>query len=170
LEIEKLLHAIYEYSPGYLYPNIRFTAETAAKVSEVIDLRWDDLNPQDGTVKFKQREKIQSRKLNISDELAHILNKKKRRSKLVFLTYYNDPFTRTKLTRAVNEFKQQNALSLSWDPSDLRHSFAVNFLLKGGDIRELQRILGHNNVFDTKRLYGEVASNTATENLINLFE
>lgn len=58
---------------------------------------------------------------------------------------------------------------LKWTPMDLRHSFAVNFLAQGGEMR-LQYILGHNNIFDTKRLYGEVVALKAQEEAKSPFE
>lgn len=89
---------------------------------------------------------------------------------MVFLTYYNEPFTRSKLTRAVNEFKNKGLYKGEWGPLDIRHSFAVNFLAKGGDMRELQRILGRNNVFDTKRLYAEAATEKVVRDVTNPFQ
>jgi len=53
---------------------------------------------------------------------------------------------------------------------DLRHSFAVNFLANGGDLKELQQILGHDNVYDTKRLYGEALEKRIINHVTNPFE
>jgi transcriptional regulator with XRE-family HTH domain len=78
--------------------------------------------------------------------------------------------TRAKLTRAVNEFKNKGLYKGEWGPLDLRHSFAVNFLAKCGDMRELQRILGHNNVFDTKRLYAEAAIEKVAKDVTSPFQ
>lgn len=69
-----------------------------------------------------------------------------------------------KLFRAIGEFKVKGLYKKDWTAMDLRHSFAVNFLAKGGDIKELQRILGHNSVYDTKRLYGEAAEEKVMQN------
>lgn len=91
----------------------------------------------------------------------------RRPSGLVFLTYYNEPFTRVKLSRALNEFKRRNLFKRSWCPMDLRHSFAVNFLVNGGVLREFQRILGHNNVFDTKLLYGALVNQQSSLQLLS---
>ncbi len=157
-DIEKLLEAIKKYSPGYLYPIIKMFSETGAKVSDVIDLKWQDVNLAEKTINFVGGEKSQARSQTISEELVDILAKKKRSSAFVFQTYYKESFTRSKLTRAINEFKLRKLYKGDWGPLDLRHSFAVNFLSKGCDIKELQKILGHNNVFDTKRLYGELVT------------
>lgn len=53
---------------------------------------------------------------------------------------------------------------------DLRHSFAVNFLKSGGDMRRLQQILGHENIFDTKRLYAEALNKSEPVDVFNPFE
>ncbi len=169
-DIEKLLTAIQGYSPGYLFPIVKMFVETGAKVVEVIELGWKDVDLQNGIIHFRSREKSQERKLKISNELVSDLAKKKRQSTTVFLTYYKEPFTRSKLTRAVNEFKDKELYKGEWGPLDLRHSYAVNFLARGGDMRELQRILGHNNVFDTKRLYGEAATEKAARDVANPFQ
>ncbi len=54
---------------------------------------------------------------------------------------------------------------------DLRHSFAVNFLRSGGDIRKLQYLMGHDNIYDTRRLYaGAVAKTDSQVDTLNPFE
>lgn len=43
----------------------------------------------------------------------------------------------------------------------MRHSFAVNFLNRGGSLEHLQRLLGHNKITTTQRYFlktGEIAS------------
>ena len=55
-------------------------------------------------------------------------------SAMPFITYYKEPFTSKKVILAINEFKLKTRYSLKWCPMDLRHSFAVNYLSKGGDI------------------------------------
>ena len=74
------------------------------------------------------------------------------------------------IRRAVAEFREKGSYKKDWVIADLRHSFAVNFLADGGQIRELQRILGHGNVYDTKKLYGETATQRVSKNTITPFE
>ncbi|MGE0761862.1 MAG: tyrosine-type recombinase/integrase [Bdellovibrionales bacterium] len=153
-EIEKLLYAIKLFSPGYLYPIIRLFAETGAKVTEVLELKWSQLDFEKRTVHFYGTSKSRERTLPISEELTSILEKRRRTTGLVFQTYYREPFTRVKLSIAVNEFKRKGTYKGQWTVMDLRHSFAVNFLANGGSLHDLQMQLGHWNVFDTKKLYG----------------
>jgi integrase/recombinase XerD len=157
-EIEELLKAIKAFSPGYLYPLIKMFAETAGKTSEVTDLLWNDVNLEKGEVHFVQTTASQERTVKISDELVEILKKKKSTKGHVFLTYYGETFTKNKIRRAILEFKAKGTFEKDWGPMDLRHSFAVNFLKRGGTLRELQGILGHDNVYQTKQLYGETIS------------
>ena len=167
-EMENLLCRIKSYSPGYLHPIIKLFVETGAKTSEVIGLTWDDIDLRKKEIVFKKG-KSEERKLPLSDELASIFSKKDKKTPKVFMTYYKEIFTLKKLHLAISEFKIKTSCKILWSPSDLRHSFAVGFLSSGGDIRELQKILGHDNVFDTKRLYGEAVTKKIIESVESPF-
>lgn len=156
-QMEEIQSAAKYYSPGYLYPIIKLFAETAAKNKEVVELTWQDVDLEKGTVRFKKGEKSQERTLKISTELVALLKAKPKKSGSLFWTYYNEPFTTNKLHRAICEFKEKKLCHSEWTLLDFRHSFAVNFLSKGGDIKELQRILGQGYLYETKKLYGDAA-------------
>ena len=175
-EIKSLMKSLKEYSPGYLYPIIRMFSETAAKSKELVELTWKQVDLEKKLVSFPKGERVQERTLEISDELVEMLRLKTRGEnpdlqKKVFLTYYKEPFTGNKLRRAVLEFRQKGHYKgKDWVIGDLRHSFAVNFLTQGGNMRELQRILGHWNVYETKKLYGKAAKDRITKEVIDPFE
>lgn len=107
-------------------------------------------------IKLAETASSRARTLKVSEELIDILKKRKNQKGHVFLTYYGEPFTKNKIPRALTEFKVKGSFKKDWTPMDLRHSFAVNFLKNGGAFKALQYILGHQNVFQTKQLYGEV--------------
>lgn len=170
-QINDILESAKAFSPGYLYPLLKMFEETAAKTSEVMDLTWQSLNFETKEIHFPGSIKSQSRILKISNELISILEKRKKMSGFVFMTYYKEQFTKTKLARLTNEFKIKTNCKDQWTLMDLRHSYAVNYLRSGGDIRKLQYVLGHNNVYDTKRLYVEASSISDTHSIdINPFE
>jgi len=153
-EIDRLLKAVKEHAPGYLYPIIKLFAETGAKVTEVVELKWNQVDCIKRTIHLPGSDKSQSRTLIISEDLARILNDKRKEAGVVFKTYYREPFTRVKLARAINEFKAKDLYRRQWNLLDLRNSFAMNFLAEGGSMCELQYLMGHENIFDTRRLYG----------------
>lgn len=169
-EIKRILEAVKEFSPGYLYPLIRIFAETGAKSTEVVELDWRDVDLENGKVKFKRTSSSCERVLSISHELIQILNKKRSKQGHVFVTYYGEPFTKNKLGRAVTEFKVKSKYPRDWCASDFRHSFAVNFLAKGRSMNDLQYILGHSNVYQTKQLYGGITKETIQKNFKNPFD
>lgn len=106
-------------------------------------------------MRFEGTDRSQPRVVPISEELAGLLSKKQRETGVVFKTFYREPFTRVKLTRSTNEFKAKGLYRRNWNLLDVRHSFRVNFLANGGSLRDLQSIMGHASIFDTKRLYGD---------------
>lgn len=157
-EIEDLLAKSKAFSPGYLYPILKLFAETAAKPIEITDLNWKQIDFESKEIIFPNSENIQERRLKISDELISILERNKKSVGPVFLTFYKEPFTKNKLRRLVEEFKVKTGNKKHWTPMDLRHSFAVNFLLENGDMSRLQHILGHKKIYDTKKLYADALS------------
>ena len=44
----------------------------------------------------------------------------------------------------------------NWGCHSLRHSFAFNYLRKGGQMYQLQAILGHRSIQMTVDLYGQI--------------
>lgn len=64
--------------------------------------------------------------------------------------------------RAFNEFKAKGFYRRAWNLLDLRHSYGTNFLAGGGRLRELQYLMGHENIFDTRRIYGAGSSQMPT--------
>ncbi|MGE0761877.1 MAG: tyrosine-type recombinase/integrase [Bdellovibrionales bacterium] len=155
-EIEKLLEAIKKYSPGYLYPIIKLFSETGAKVTEVVELKWSQVDCVKRSIRLEGTDRSQPRLVPISEELATLLSKAQRETGVVFKTFYREHFTRVKLTRAINEFKARGLYRRNWNLLDLRHSFGVNFLANGGNLRDLQAQMGHGNIFETKRIYGDI--------------
>lgn len=124
----------------------------------MIDLNWKQIDFVGKEIIFPSSENIQERRLKISDELTSLLERNKKSVGPVFLTFYKEPFTKNKLRRLVAEFKIKTGFKKSWTPMDLRHSFAVNFLLENGDMKRLQYILGHKSIYDTKKLYADALS------------
>ena len=63
----------------------------------------------------------------------------------------------SQLTRLMDKFKAFFPLEgKDWGSHSLRHSFAYNFLKKGGEMYQLQALLGHRSIDVTVDLYGQL--------------
>ena len=69
--------------------------------------------------------------------------------------------TKEKLKYQLNKASEKSGIG-HIRPHDMRHSFAVNFLNRGGTLEHLQRLLGHSKITTTQRYLrfktGEIAS------------
>jgi site-specific recombinase XerD len=75
--------------------------------------------------------------------------------RLRYYCYWKD-LLKNKMRRSIDEFKAKGAFEKDWGPMDLCHSFVVNFLKRGGSLKELQYVIGHERVFQTKQHYGSI--------------
>jgi integrase len=62
-QIKSLLSGAKKQSPGFLYPMLLLIHETAAKTSDVIELKWQDVDLKGKKIILREGEKIQLRAL-----------------------------------------------------------------------------------------------------------
>jgi integrase/recombinase XerC len=62
--------------------------------------------------------------------------------------------TARQVQRIVKTLREDAALGFKTTPQTLRHTFARQVLVHGGDLRTLQRLLGHRSIKTTRDLYG----------------
>lgn len=62
--------------------------------------------------------------------------------------------TARQVQRIVKTLREDAALGFKTTPQTLRHTFAKSVLGSGGDLRTLQRLLGHRSIKTTRDLYG----------------
>ncbi|RYZ80370.1 MAG: hypothetical protein EOP04_25990 [Proteobacteria bacterium] len=157
-KIRGLLAEAKKRSPGFLYPILKLVDETAAKTSEIIDLRWQDIDLIEKCVFLRAGEKIQLRKLPISEDLVAAVKAIDQIGEFVFTNLEGRPLRKEALVRELRILKRQCGLEQDWVFRDLRFSFAVNFLKAGENISDLQKVLGHQHVRMTEELYGRFKS------------
>nr|WP_162305455.1 tyrosine-type recombinase/integrase [Brevibacillus laterosporus] len=73
--------------------------------------------------------------------------------RLVFVNNNGCPMSDSRLRSRMHDYGKRSGLNetIRVSPHTLRHSFSTNFLLNGGDIVTLSKILGHADVSTTKR-------------------
>jgi site-specific recombinase XerD len=153
-KIQELLENAKSRSPGFLYPILLLIHETAIKTTEIIELKWTDLDFKKKMVYLPGREKIQRRHLEISDELCNSLKQIDQICQNVFTNLEGRPLRKEVLVRELRILKRQSSIDGDWVFRDLRFSYGVNFLKAGGDIIDLKKIMGHLHVRMTEELFG----------------
>lgn len=160
-QIQELLSGAKLYSPGFLHPVILLITETAANTSDIINLKWSDVDFKNCRVSFHENDRVQNRNLEISETLVKALKSLDQVSDFVFTNLEGRPFRKEILVRELRILKRQLEIQEDWVYRDLRYSYAVNFLKAGGEITALQQILGHQHIRMTEELYGQFKSSKA---------
>lgn len=72
-------------------------------------------------------------------------------SETVFQSRFNAPLTTSGLDQILYRLRDWANLDIAAGAHKFRHTFAVNYLLNGGDVYKLSRIMGHTNISVTER-------------------
>ena len=160
-QIEEVIKGAKLRSPGFLYPILLLIAETAAKTSDIIEMRWKDVDLKTGRLSLHENDKIQVRSFVISETTVSSLKLLEPISEHVFTNLEGRPLRKEILVRELRILQRQLGIEADWVFRDLRHSFSINFLKAGGEIQELQKILGHQHPRMTEELYGRFKTSKA---------
>jgi integrase/recombinase XerD len=138
------------------FPGIRNYAlitslyDTGCRISELLELKVDDIQLDEKilTVRGKGGK---TRVVPFGDRsligLVKYLNKRNKlhsNGGLLFLTKFGDPLTRRMTAKIIERIGDKAKVeNVRLSAHTFRHTFAKNWLMNGGDIFSLQKILGH---------------------------
>ena len=142
-----------KYSPALFYPIFLLVHETAAKTSDILNLHWKDINFKTQTMELFRSTELQKRSFSVSDELIEAFQRIDIVSDHVFTNLEGLPLKKHILGRELKKFQTQAGLDTKWNLLDLITSFGLAFLKAGGNIEDLQKIMGHQNVATTKDIF-----------------
>lgn len=159
-EIQTLLKNAETFSPDKLYPFLATVAHTGARKQEITGLNREDINFETGLIHLKKTKNGRERFIRMSPQLTEILRHHltTHDQQPVFITKAQGVVGRhCEFERLIVKFRaffpmKQN----NWTLHALRHSFAYNFLKLGGQMYQLQAILGHRSIDVTVDLYGQL--------------
>lgn len=153
------LEIILEYvAPEKLKDVYRFDFLTGLRLSELLNLRWRNVNIaekiiQVGDESFTTKSK-KIRVIPICDEAAKILsdrvNKIYNKDKTVFCKSNGMPFTNDWVSKSFKRAVRKTNLDQKIHLHSLRHSFASNLVKQGASIYHLKELLGHSSVAVTE--------------------
>lgn len=141
-EIEKLLPFISEE----VRPCVTIGFYTGLRRQELLGLRWENIDFTRKTIFIPKTKTGLPRTLGLTADIEQILQRlNPQKSGLVF-----EAVTGDKLKYQLNKASEKSGVG-HIRPHDMRHSFAVNFLNRGGALEHLQKLLGHRRITTTQR-------------------
>jgi integrase len=130
------------------------------RVSELVDLRWDQIDFERATLAVRRAKKGSPATHPIlGDELRalrRLQREQERKSPFVFTSERGSPFTTAGFARMMERAGEAAELGFKAHPHMLRHACGFALANKGHDTRALQAYLGHKNIQHTVR-YTELA-------------
>ena len=138
---------------------------TGMRVSELINLKMDDVNMDVGFVKCLgkgSKERIVPFGKKAKESIARYLDKgrknflKQKVSNFLFLTRLGRPMSRQTFWKIIKKYAREARIKKDITPHSLRHSFATHILERGADLRIVQELLGHSDI-STTQIYTHVS-------------
>jgi len=131
------------------------------RVSELINLKINDLNFEEMTGYVRQAKGKKDRIFNISKFLLNNLKKQVNNQRELNQEYlFTGPkgkLTDRNLQKIVRKFAKKAGINKEVHPHTLRHSFATHLLENNVDIRKIQELLGHADL-STTQIYTHIST------------
>ncbi len=166
-EVDRLLQSPDTTEPRGLRDRalIELLYATGLRVSEMVNLRQQDLNLESGYLTCTGKGRKQ-RLVPVGDEAAAWLTRYVKESRPALLKRRNSPrlfvnarggpgLTRVGLWKILKAYGKQAGVARALSPHVLRHSFATHLLERGADLRAIQMMLGHSDL-STTQIYTHV--------------
>ena len=135
--------------------------DTGLRVSEMCKLKIGDYQQENGRLMVRHGKGNKQRPVFLGATAQRVLwrylmsRDRIKPADPIFVTRYNKPLHRTYVLHLMGRFGE-NAGVVSVHPHRFRHTFAIQFLRNGGNVFELQRILGHVDL-ETVKIYVNLA-------------
>ena len=137
---------------------LMFLYYTGVRVNEIVNLKWEDIDFQRGTIHIKTAKGDKERVVFFHEKLKSFIeyfNLKK--EGFVFLSNFGKKYDKRTVQTIVKNASRKAGISKKVAPHILRHSFATHLLEAGADIRHIQKLLGHSSL-QTTQIYTHVAN------------
>jgi integrase len=134
-------------------PVIRALLYTGARLSEVIKLKWADVDLEAGQITVERRKTQSITALRISAPLRSVLESQPRGTPAAYVFTRPDgqPWEPSGIQLAFYRGRDRAGLRRSLSVHSLRHSFASWLTMDGVDLRTVGELLGHSNIAMTAR-------------------
>ncbi len=137
---------------------LMFLYYTGIRLSEIVNLRWDDIDFERGTIHLKTAKGEKERVIFFHDKLKDFISYfNLRKEGFVFMSNLGKKYDKRTIQKIVSNSAGKSGIGKKVTPHTLRHSFATHLLEAGADIRHIQKLLGHSSL-QTTQIYTHVAN------------
>jgi len=127
------------------------------RVSEVVNLKWKDIDFDRGLIHIKQSKGKKDRIVMLAEKVKETLETLENSGGWLFKTNRNKKYTKRTIQKILENAGKKANIQKKVTPHTLRHSFATHLLEKGTDIRYIKDLLGHSNI-STTLIYTKVSN------------
>ena len=128
------------------------------RVSEIINLKWEDIDFNRNLVHIKKAKGKKDRIVMLSQKVKESLQAlSQNKSGYVFITNRGGKYTQRTIQKIMENASIKAGIKKSISPHTLRHSFATHLLENGTDIRYIRDLLGHSDI-RTTLIYTKVSN------------
>ena len=166
IEFKTLIKAINTtiYSEYRDYTIIQLIFDTGMRLTETLNLKIEDIDIEKRTILIPaeinkgKKDRYVFFSNTMSTMLTRWIQYKDRyaESEYIFPTKRGNIITASNFERNFRQYKERAGITKQISPHGLRNNFAKRFLLSGGDIFMLSKILGHSSVTVTEKAYLDV--------------
>ena len=130
--------------------------DSGIRVNELVNIDYSDLDLAEGYIKIRKAKGNKERLIPVGSivqkTLWKYINRYRpqpltRKITALFLSEYGLPLTKSGIQQMLRRYGRISGITgVRCSPHTFRHTFAKNYLLNGGDIFSLQKILGHSSL------------------------
>ena len=135
---------------------IEFMLDTGLRVSEVTNLKWDQINFKLGDFLIKEGKGNKDRYAYISSDVIGQLEKWRERQRkdigltdFVFTTCKGGKLLVRYIQQMIKRYSVKAGIKKKISPHKLRHTFATEYYRHSKDILRTSKLLGHNDIATT---------------------
>ncbi len=145
-EVRLLAHC-----PSHLAPIVVFALNTGMRRSEVLGLRWDQIDAAGKTVRVMRTKSGRDRIVPLNEAAAGVIKAQRKKSHggHVFPSTKGMEYMKSVAHSFARACRKAGITGMRFH--DLRHTFATRLIRKGADIITVQDLLGHHAVTVTQR-------------------
>lgn len=141
------------------YTIICFALGTGCRYKTIVNLRIKDIDFESGNILLTRTKNRNSQVIPLDSTLAGILReyltfREGEEEDYLFVSNDNNKLTRSAFNNALKRYNLRRGVT-KYSIHLFRNTFAKNYLISGGDLFRLQKILGHSTL-DMVKLYAEM--------------